>query len=206
MRLTIGSVLNRLICVALSIGLLATNFPAVAATEDQVKLATVTVTATAIRANSSNAGFLSLNSFPSFSYGYMNWDAYMEYQLLLSESLKSPTGIPDVRCNLGASQATREITSRSAHTDRWLAATQLYSFINAQHPEQRPAAGNIRNSLSMFFNGGKRPTFTITYADGGREAWLIVPNSSVSLDQSGTSQMISQGDGQQKPCPQGARG
>lgn len=95
----------------------------------------------------------------------------------------------DVRCSLDPS--VRSVTSQHpAYPDRWLAAVSLYkSFVAALNAVQRRALRDL--------------VFTVTYADGGRESWLIVlPDSlSVPLKEEPLPGSLTVGSGHPEPGP-----
>jgi hypothetical protein len=87
----------------------------------------------------------------------------------------------DVCKNPLATQATKNTSSQSDTTERWLAAMQLFSvnkassFRNITHPIQAIVVNGRTSSVG----------FTITYSDGAKETWVVNPflSSALLLDQ-----------------------
>ncbi|MDD2545377.1 MAG: hypothetical protein PHI55_03745 [Burkholderiaceae bacterium] len=81
-------------------------------------------------------------------------------------------------CYALVSGNAKSTTSTSDLTSRWLAAQEVFNFINnsgnlAQYRE-------ITRTLTFIINGKRYNGFAIAYADGVRETWPINPGYSTS--------------------------
>jgi hypothetical protein len=98
-----------------------------------------------------------------------------------------------VRC--GAAGSLRNVTSQSDPLDRWQAAEQVYRSLV-----------QIRSLWSRYVSGGtyltQGTTFTVVFADGGSETYVIV-NPTLSMVTSGQGQpgSLDQKDGVVRPDP-----
>lgn len=86
----------------------------------------------------------------------------------------------DVRCNPGATTATRTTTSHAMSEDRFTAASQIAAFIAAQDQLLTLNAMLSQNPAASY-NGSFKPVFTVKYADGGSEKWVVVAKVPVTL-------------------------
>jgi hypothetical protein len=114
-------------------------------------------------------------------------------------AVKNPLTRPDT-CNAGATQTTRETTSQQGPEARWTAAQQVFSVIYAV----RGLSGvreALRGSPQVMDNGRLTPTFTFTYADGGKETFVVatlVPATLVVM--SSLPGSLVTGSGEAKAC------
>ncbi len=127
------------------------------------------------------------------SYNFYPWPSLWEQQTRWGITATYAQGqianATDVRC--AAIGDARNTTSLADQTTRWLAAEQVYRFTKQTISIWGRFVG--KNPL----HGGK---ITVTYADGGRETWLIVsPGLSTAL--SPTPVESKSGDGMIKPHP-----
>jgi hypothetical protein len=69
------------------------------------------------------------------------------------------------------------------------------------------ARGLSRNTPDFLYNGTKQFTFQVTYADGGKERWVVGSFISSSLIIEGNvPNSLVVGDGTIQPCPAGILG
>lgn len=111
-----------------------------------------------------------------------------------------PTKTPDARCNPLATEATKKTTSVAPAESRYAAAQQLYTAISARNGGTGAAA--IGRSPQYNYYGTMRPTFTMTYADGGSERWvvstLVPPALIIDANVPGS---LKEGSGEAAACP-----
>lgn len=111
-----------------------------------------------------------------------------------------PTKSPDARCNPLATAATKATTSTAPSESRYAAAQQLYTAISARNGGTGAAA--IGRSPQYNYYGTMRPTFTMTYADGGSERWvvstLVPPALIIDANVPGS---LKEGSGEATACP-----
>ncbi len=125
------------------------------------------------------------NFYPRLSL----WEQQTRWGITATYAQGQMARATDVRC--AASGDARNTTSLSDQTTRWLAAEQVYRFAKQAISLWGRFVG--RNPL----NGGR---LTVTYADGGRETWLIVsPGLSMALNPAPIESKP--GDGVIKPHP-----
>lgn len=130
----------------------------------------------------------------------MATEDYQEWRSEVALATTDPLNTTDVRCSAVASSNTRQTTSMSDTTERYLAAYQLFTAINASKGlfGIRAAMGGSPPEL---YNGKYHATFTITYIDGGSEKWVVAPGISPSLLFEANVAPLPSGDGVAKPCP-----
>lgn len=113
----------------------------------------------------------------------------------------NPAAIPDARCSKLASNPTKAVMSTADATARYLAAQQLFSAIAAQNGG-RDLKAAVANSPRAMYNGRLTPTFTMTYADGGSERWIVGTLVPMTLIVEGNiPDSLKTGSGQPEPCP-----
>jgi hypothetical protein len=113
-----------------------------------------------------------------------------------------PKTRPDV-CNVLATETTRQTTSTMPSEARFIAAQQVFTAISALNGGTG-ARDAIGGSPPVMRNGRLTPTFTFTFADGGKETfWVgsLVPPSLIRLDSVPGS--LTQGTGNVQSCNPG---
>ena len=127
------------------------------------------------------------------------WIEHLEDENL---ALKSPRTTNDVRCSSDeiASPATKATTSLSDSTSRFVAANQLYTALRVATGAAFGLRAIISRSLLRLIDRKYQPTFTVIWADGGSENYLITPGLENSLIiESGN--LTSVGNGIVQACP-----
>jgi hypothetical protein len=125
---------------------------------------------------------------------------YQQARQEVAAAVTDPLNSSDARCNVNASQATRQVTSRSDITDRYLAAFQLFTAIQSYKGIAGVRAA-IAGSTPATYGGKVASTFTMTYMDGSSEKWAVAPGIAPALIDAGNIAPAPVGDGQIKPCP-----
>ena len=105
-----------------------------------------------------------------------------------------------MRCNVGATPATKTTTSSHSATDRYLAAAQIFSWIVAQQGIAG-ARAVIAGNPSAMWNGKRAATFKVTLADGGVESHVVAPGLAPTLIIDSALPPPPTGDGIARPCP-----
>lgn len=127
-------------------------------------------------------------------YGSPEWS--MHQIIMIGQMNRASQALSDVRCI--ASSGLRETTSHSDLTTRWLAASEVYTRINsAAYVIKNATIGTVRSPV----DGITYKAYTITYADGGTERWMIFPDprsSNKIIDQPLPDSLV-KGDGRPKP-------
>ncbi|MES3001294.1 MAG: hypothetical protein V4787_11440 [Pseudomonadota bacterium] len=130
----------------------------------------------------------------------LTWEYYFEYKEFVAQARINPATTPDARCNIGATAQTKNTTSRAGVTDRFLAAQQIFAFIRG-YDNAASLRGLLRSNSSYFYNGAKQFTFQVTYADGGKEGWIVASVLTGALVNEGNVPgSLSLGDGTVKSC------
>ena len=125
------------------------------------------------------------------------WIEHLEDENL---ALKSPRTTNDVRFSSLATDSTKATTSRSDSTSRFIAANQLYTTLRVATGAAFGLRAIISRSLLRLIDRKYQPTFTVIWADGGIENYLITPGLENSLIiESGN--LTSEGNGVVQPCP-----
>ena len=149
-----------------------------------ITLQTVVITAspsfTNIYDETSTASYLAVIASPYYANVRLLADTYWDYQEFVAAIKLNPATTPDVRCNMNASMSTRSTTSHAAPTDRYMAAQQLFTAIQAVD-NSRSLRGILRDGGSTVYNGKREFTFRVTYADGGSESWISLGTAPPTL-------------------------
>lgn len=109
---------------------------------------------------------------------------------------------PDIRCNLAkaAMGALNQVTSRHDAPHRRMAAESIAQIIRAVDSGKSIRAMS-RGGGVMGMDSRLRLSFTVTYADGGKETWPIDSMISAPMLQDAGNTGLTQGDGKPCPCP-----
>lgn len=132
-----------------------------AAVVAQTSLPTITVTGT-------TDGYGSITDTSSIGIGHEGMAKAAYWLQLFGRKMK----IADV-CNLPGDNAFKRTTARSDQTARWLAAQYVFNT-----KEMFDFFSNLPSNMGplVIRDGIKHHTFTITYADGATERWVVTPN------------------------------
>lgn len=134
---------------------------------------------------------------PTIDFGYLQGQA-MVSQVGTLNQLTNVLG--DIRC-VGVGNR-KSVTSLADLNTRWLAASDVYLRVHgAAHLVQSGMIGRAINPT----NGVSVPVFTIIYADGGQEKWLLQPSPMLSIRvlEEPFPNSLKAGDGIIKPSPSG---
>jgi len=119
---------------------------------------------------------------------------------------KDPTVLPDARCNPLTTEATKTTTSRTDATNRFMAANQLFTAINARLGPS-VAAKVIGRLPTARYGNELEPVFTVTYVDGGSEGWVVATALPATLIIEGNvPNSLKDGSGVPESCPGSASG
>jgi hypothetical protein len=125
---------------------------------------------------------------------------YQEFRSEVAAATVNPLLTTDIRCSAVATDATKQTTSQTDLTGRFLAANQLFTAISAANGVLGARLA-IAASPPQLLEGKYVATFSVTYADGGSERWAVAPGVAPTLMIETNFPPPPSGDGVAKACP-----
>jgi|GEM_PF-6298010 len=140
----------------------------------------------------------SVTFYPMGGGGYENNS--MAWFVQHNQMVQAARVLTDVRCvALGDRSRT---TSLADLTDRWLAATDVYQKV---YGAAAVIKAGILGTVVSPLDGITYKAFTVVYADGGTEKWLLLPSGvlSAKVEDAPYPNSLKKGDGVIRPSPTG---
>ena len=126
----------------------------------------------------------------------------MDLKNEVAQILLDKTTTTDIRCNIAPTMNDfRNVTSQSDSLQRWQAAEALAEAIRVVDTGRSIRKLASRNAPMRGMDGVMRLSFSVTYADGGKEVYAIDTLVSAPMLQDASAKMLSPGDGNPTPCP-----